>query len=215
VSAVKKVIGFCLLAWMLLQSSTQAQSGLDATRSGANNESPTSLVAALPSLSRTGGEPYRSTPVQKFVCNTGYKQKECDDEMVVLRKALANYPVAQLGNWTWILVRSEDWKAIVRPRGLDPDSPAFTFYPKRETFIEEALVTQIPVRGGELLLKWSMSRGDLLDLAIRHELGHALCNDANERNADRVARLLEKRKPVSCEAKAEAKQKSGHQASLN
>jgi len=212
---VKKVIGFCLLAWMLLQSSSQAQSSPDPTRSGANNESPSSLAAVLPSLSRTGGEPYRSTPVQKFVCNTGYKQKLCHEEMVVLRKALANYPVAQLGNWTWILVRSEDWKAIVRPRGLDTDSPAFTFYPKRETFIEEALVTQIPVRGSELLLKWSMSRGDLLDLAIRHELGHALCNDANERNADRVARLLEKRKPVSCEAKAEAKQKSGHQASLN
>jgi len=46
----------------------------------------------------------------------------------------------------------------------------------------------------------------LLDLAIRHELGHALCNDANERNADRMARLLEQRKPVSCEVKAEAKQ---------
>jgi hypothetical protein len=28
--------------------------------------------------------------------------------LLVLRKALANYPVAQLGSWTWILVRSED-----------------------------------------------------------------------------------------------------------
>jgi hypothetical protein len=135
--------------------------------------------------------------------------------MAVLKKALAGYPAAQLGNWAWILVRSENWKAIVVPRGLDPDSPAFTFYPKRETFIEEALVTQVPVRNGELLLKWSMDRMGLLDLAIRHELGHALCNDANERNADRVARLLEQRKPVSCEAKAEAKQKSGHHAFLN
>lgn len=127
-----------------------------------NNETPASLVAALPSQPLTYGEPYRSSPTQQFVCNTGYSQKLCHEEMVVLRKALANYPVAQLGNWTWILVRSEDWKAIVRPRGLDPDSPAFTFYPKRETFIEEALVTQIPVRGGELLLKWSMSRGIFL-----------------------------------------------------
>jgi len=119
--------------------------------------------------------------------------------MVVLRKALANYPVAQLGNWTWILVRSENWKAILLPRGLDPDSPAFTFYPKRETFIEEALVTQVPVRNGELLLKWNLDRMGLLDLAIRHELGHALCNDADERNADRVANLLEQRKTISCQ----------------
>jgi hypothetical protein len=125
--------------------------------------------------------------------------------VVVLRKALANYPVAQLGNWTWILVRSEDWKAILLPRGLDPHSPAFTFYPKRETFIEETLVTQVPMRGSELLLKWNMSTRDLLDLAIRHELGHALCNDANERNADRVAKLLEQGKTISCRATSRPK----------
>jgi hypothetical protein len=214
---VKIAIFFCLVAWMFLQSSAQAQSGPDPTRSGASIEIPAPLVAALPSplLPRIGGEPYRPTPAQKFVCNTGYSPKQCQEGMVVLRKALANYPVAQLGNWTWILVRSENWKAIVVTRGFDPDSPAFTFYPKRETFIEEALVTQVPVRSGELLLKWGMDRMGLLDLAIRHELGHALCNDANERNADRVAKLLEQKKPVSCEAKAEAKQRSGHHASLN
>ena len=201
---MKKAICFCLLAWMFLQSSSPAQSGPGATRAVANNEIPSSLVTALPSQPRAGGEPYRSTPTQQFVCNTGYKQKECDDEIVVLRKALANYPVAQLGNWTWILVRSEDWKAILLSRGLD-DSPAFTFYPKRETFIEEALVAQVPVRGRELLLQWHMNARDLLDLAVRHELGHALCNDANERNADRVARLLEQKKEISCETTSRQK----------
>jgi hypothetical protein len=195
---VKKAICFCLV-WMFSQSSGQAQSGPNATRSGANDGIRSSLVAARPSQPRTGVEPYRSTPTQQFVCNTGYKQKECNEETVVLRKALANYPVAQLGNWTWILVRSKDWKAIKLLRGLDPDSPAFTFIAKRETFIEEALVTQVPVRARELLLKWDMNRRDLLDLAVRHELGHALCNDANERNADRVARLLEQKKGISCE----------------
>jgi len=205
VSAVKKVIFSCMVAWMFLQSSGQAQSAPDATRSRANIEIPSSLVAALPSPPHIGGEPYRPTPLQKFVCNTGYSQKRCHEDMVVLRKALANYPGAQLGNWTWILVRSENWKAILLPRGMDPDSPAFTFYPKRETFIEEALVTQVPVRDGELLLKWNMDRMGLLDLAIRHELGHAICNDANERNADRVARLLEQRKPVSCEVTSRSK----------
>ena len=201
---MKKAICFCLV-WMFSQSSGQAQSGPNATRSGANDGIRSSLVAALPSQPRTGVEPYRSTPTQQFVCNTGYKQKECNEETVALRKALANYPVAQLGNWTWILVRSEDWKAIKLLRGLDPDSPAFTFTPKRETFIEEALVTQVPVRARELLLKWDMNRRDLLDLAVRHELGHALCNDANERNADRVARLLEQKKEISCETTSRQK----------
>ncbi len=190
---------------MFLQSSAQAQSDPDATRSRANIEIPSSLVAALPSQPRNGGEPYRPTPAQKFVCNTGYSQRRCDEEMVVLRKAVANYPVAQLGNWTWILVRSEDWKAILLPRGLDPDSPAFTFCPKRETFIEEALVTKVPARGRELLLKWNMGMRDLLDFAITYELGHALCNDKDESNANRVGQLLRGGKAPTCGANLEAK----------
>jgi hypothetical protein len=215
VSAVKKAICFCVLAWIFSQTSGQAQTGPDAGRSGAKNEILSSMVTALPSQPRTAGEPYLPTPAQKFVCNTGYSQAKCDDQVLVLRKALANYPVAQLGNWTWILVRSEDWKAILRSRSLDPDSPAFTYYPKRETFFDEALVTRVPVRSPELLLKWNMDREGLLDLAIRHELGHALCNEPDERNAERVAKLLEQRKPVSCEVKAEAKQNARHHASLN
>jgi len=211
---VKKAICFCLVM-MFVQSSGQAQSGPETTRSGAKNEILSSMVTALPSQPRTAGEPYLPTPAQKFVCNTGYSQTNCNEQVLVLRKALANYPVAQLGSWTWILVRSEDWKAILRSRSLDPDSPAFTYYPKRETFFDEALVTQVPARSPELLLKWNMDREGLLDLAIRHELGHALCNEPDERNAERVAKLLEQRKPVSCEAKAEAKEKSGHRASLN
>jgi len=163
------------------------------------------LVAVLASQPRTDGEPYRSTPTQQFVCNTGYTQKQCHEEMVVLRKALANYPVGQLGNWTWILVRSEDWKAILLPRGLDPDSPAFTFYAKRETFIEQALVTQMPVRGRELLLKWNMSTRDLLDLAIRHELGHALCNDANERTPTAWRTFWNREKTISCQGASRGK----------
>jgi len=164
------------------------------------------LLIAMPVLPQmTFALPNDQTPVQHFVCNVGYTLEKCRQDIAVLERALAKYPVAELGNWTWVLVRSEDWKAIHVTRGLDPDSPAFTFYAKRETFIEQALVTQVPVRGRELLLKWNMSTRDLLDLAIRHELGHALCNDANERNADRVANLLEQRKTISCQTTSRLK----------
>jgi hypothetical protein len=149
--------------------------------------------------------PNNQTPAQHFVCNVGYTLEKCRQDIAVLERTLAKYPMAELGNWTWVLVRSEDWKAIHVARRLDPDSPAFTFYPKRETFIEEALVTQVPGRGRDLLLKWNMSTRDLLDLAIRHELGHALCNDANERNADRMANLLEQRKTISCQTTSRLK----------
>ncbi len=102
-------------------------------------------------------------------------------------------------------MRSEDWKAILLPRGLDPDSPAFTFYLKRETFIEEALVTEVPGRNRELLLKWNMSMRELLDFALVHELGHALCNDKDERNANRVGQMLRGEKAPSCGTDLETK----------
>jgi hypothetical protein len=138
--------------------------------------------------------------MQKFVCNTGYTQKECDTEMAVLRKALANYRASDLGEWTWVLVRSENWKFILLARGLDPGVPALTVLDLRTTFFEEALVAGPTGRVSELMDIWHLGRESLLDLAIRHELGHALCNDANERNADRVAKSLEQGRTISCGA---------------
>ena len=199
---------------MFSQSLAQAQSGPDATRSRANIEIPSSLVAALPSPLRTDGKPYRPTPAQKFVCNTGYSRKQCDEEMLVLKRALANYRASDLGEWTWVLVRSEDWKLLLLARGLNPGTAALTAVGAKTTFFEGALVAGPSGRVSELIDIWHISRDGLLDLAVRHELGHVLCKDANEWKADRVARLLEQREPVSCGAKDEAKQKSVHHASL-
>ena len=153
--------------------------------------------------------PLEGTPNQHLVCNTGYTLERCREDQAVLRSALAKYPVAQLGDWTWILVRSEDWKAILVPRGLDPDSPAFTYYSKRESFIEEALVRDVPGRLRELLLKWNMSKRELLDFAIGHELGHALCNDMDEWNANRVGQMLRDGNTPSCGVNLEAKIRAG------
>ena len=153
-----------------------------------------------------GSVPAAAPSTQHFVCSSGYTPTQCHEQMVVLRKALAVYPLAQLGDWTWVLVHSENWNAIVAPRGLDPDSPAFTFTPKRQTFVEEALVISIPLRQKKLLLKWGLSRDRLLDFAIRHELGHAICNDPNEKHADHVAELLAKNKPLTCDSPVSAAQ---------
>jgi len=148
----------------------------------------------------------QEVPAQHFVCNTGYTPEKCHADMVALRKALAKFPVAELGEWTWILVRSADWKAIVVPRGLGPDSPAFTYYEKRETFLEEALVGGDQVsRRITLINEWRMSLPDLLNFAIAHELGHALCNEKDEAKANRVARMLQEQKPFACETQLASK----------
>lgn len=178
---MKKAICFCLVTWMFL------------------------LDSALPSQTQTTGEPQRSALARHFVCNTGYTLKQCDEEMVVLKKALANYPAFDLGEWTWVLVRSEDWKLVLLARALDRNIPALTDPAIRTTFFEEALVAGASGRMSELMAVWHMGRESLLDAAIRHELGHALCNDANELNANRVARLLEQKKMISCQATSRPK----------
>ena len=145
-----------------------------------------------PAQAQPGPEPKKT--LQHFVCNTGYTVTRCHEEMMVLRKALANYPATELGEWTWVLVRSEDWRHILAARRFNPGVPALTVLETRTTFFEEVLVAGDGVRMSELMDIWHLGREGLLDLAIRHELGHALCNDVDERNADRVARVLEQQR---------------------
>jgi hypothetical protein len=162
-------------------------------------------ACAAPKEAMSGGS------AQHFVCNTGYALAQCQKDVATLRRAMERYPVEQLGEWTWVLVRSSDWTAIQTARGLDRNSPAFTYYPARETFIEEALVNEVPGRRGALLVLWGMSMENLLKFAIAHELGHALCNEKDENRAERVARILREGKPVSCEVTLQAKGRRGHE----
>jgi hypothetical protein len=91
---------------------------------------------------------------QHFVCNVGYTPNDCLIAMTAFRKVLARYPAGDLGDWTWVLVRSEDWKRILLERGLNPDSPAFSYLPKRETFFDGSLVVGVSSRGAELSATW-------------------------------------------------------------
>ena len=135
---------------------------------------------------------------QRFACNVGYTPEECLQAETVLRKALARYPVDELGEWRWVLVRTEDWKQILSVRGFDTHHPAFSYLPKRETFVDGALVVRRSFRGAELSAIWRMPVEDLLDLAIRHELAHALCNDGDETRAEHGATVLKNGTPLSC-----------------
>jgi hypothetical protein len=133
-----------------------------------------------------------------FVCNTGYSAQQCHEQMSALRPLLDKYGAVRLGGWIWVLVKSDDWKALQRLHGMDPDSPAFTVLDRRVTFFEEALVSPVTVRRVELVRQWSLGMGDLLKLAVTHELGHALCNERNEKKADAYGEQLRKGQPVQC-----------------
>jgi hypothetical protein len=163
------------------------------------------LLILLPELAQVtaSASPKDEALLQRFICNTGYTPEKCLKDSAALRRTVAKYPVAQLGEWTWVLVRSEDWKPIVLPRGLNPDSPAFTYYRKRETFIEEALIADVPGREVELTRRWHMSIDRLRDFAVAHELGHALCGEKDEAKTNQVAQRLREGKPLTCEANLE------------
>ena len=80
-----------------------------------------------------------AAPNLHFRCNTGYTVRDCDEQSKRLGGVLVGMELVPLGDWTWILVRSQDWKSILRRVGRDADSPAFTILEKRQTFLEEAL----------------------------------------------------------------------------
>jgi hypothetical protein len=146
---------------------------------------------------------------QRFVCNTGYTLQECQAATAVLRKALAQYPMDALGKWTWVLVRTEDWKRILSARGVNTNVPAFSNLTKRVTLLDGSLVVETSARGVELRMIWQIPIEDLLDLSIRHELAHAFCNERNELEADRVAIALKDGAPFSCRGTLVAKSHTG------
>jgi TPR repeat protein len=141
-----------------------------------------------------------STPDPRFVCHTGYTPKQCEVTVAVLRRALALYPASVPVDWTWVVVRTEDWKRLLLDRGFNPDNPAFTYLPKRETFLDGALLTKVSTRGVQLSLAWHMPIEELLDLAVRHELVHALCSERNETRTDLGAVALKNGTSLHCEA---------------
>jgi len=77
---------------------------------------------------------------QHFVCNPGYSVELCRRRWRCCGACSAGIPANWLGEWTWVLVRSEDWKPMKRRLRLDPDSPAFSYLGARRTFLEETLV---------------------------------------------------------------------------
>ena len=135
---------------------------------------------------------------QEFHCHTGYSVAQCQKDILELKKVLAHYPIEGLGHWTWVLVRSQDWKPISQMLRLNPDSPAFTALEPRETFLEEALFAHDPQRTAELMEEYQRSMPKLLQLAVTHELGHAFCEEPNEAAADHFGEELRNGRLMRC-----------------
>jgi len=139
-----------------------------------------------------------SVNTQRLQCNTGYTLSECSRQLSLLRATLAMYHAETLAPWTWVLVKSQDWKFIVRSLRGNTDSPAFSDLERRVTFLEEALFVQVAGRSAELLRVWSVPLDRLLLLAVTHELGHAMCDELDEAKADKFGVLLRQGREAKC-----------------
>lgn len=138
---------------------------------------------------------------QEFFCVGPYSVPECETQAAVLRAVLRKYDAERLGKWSWILVRSEDWKQFVLQLHLDPGSPAFSHLGNRQTFFDEALLVLKPKRELELMTKWNISFDKFLDFAVSHELGHAFCQESDEIKAERFGQRLRKSTASVCDIK--------------
>ena len=156
------------------------------------------IVGASLFLVVTGQTPSIASPDAQFVCHTGYSEGDCKGQLKQLGAILVGMDLSPLGDWTWVLVRSEDWKPILRRVGRDPKSPAFTVLEKRAIYLEEALFTPVPGRSRELFEGWRMPLDQLRIFAITHELGHALCRETDETTVKAYAEELRSTGKVTC-----------------
>lgn len=158
------------------------------------------LVASL-FLVEAGQTPPIAAPTFHFICDSGYNQADCTAQVNQLGGILVRMDLSPLGDWTWVLVRSQDWRPILRRVGRDPKSPAFTILDKRQIFLEEALFNAAPARARELLEAWRMPLDELRTFAVTHELGHALCQETDEARANAYAEQLRSTGKVTCLAR--------------
>jgi hypothetical protein len=135
---------------------------------------------------------------QHFVCNTGYSRQACHEQCERLAAVLLRYQSALPQNWTWVLVRSDDWTRILRGLDLDEQSPAFTVLSKRETFLNEALFRADARTSAQLLSDFAVPLDRVLDYSVAHELGHAFCMEAREREASLLAEQLTRTGAMQC-----------------
>jgi hypothetical protein len=134
-----------------------------------------------------------------FFCSQGYDTEDCRHDVAALRKALQPYSLKLLGEWSFYLVLAPDWKPLARGHGGPAVSPAFSLLLGRATVMDRSLFSGTAERNLEMQ-KWSgMPVGPgFVDVAVTHELGHAICQEKNERLANEYGRELREGKIPHC-----------------
>jgi hypothetical protein len=139
-----------------------------------------------------------SLVTQEFFCYEGLDHRECLQNIAKLRAELVRYSADLPRHWNWVIVGSEDWQSVALKLHVDRRSPAFTAIEAHETFLEQALFLPTSARTVDLVRNFRVPLDQLLTLAVRHELGHAICHGGDEAIANRVSDQLRNGEKIDC-----------------
>jgi hypothetical protein len=120
-----------------------------------------------------------------FSCTTDYDPSQCLTSVVLLAKVLERYPTEKMGQWTFVLAGSARWKQTIKELGGDTESPAFSELIARVTVLKDELFETADSRREMLARRFGLPPGSILDYAVTHELGHAICGERQENLADK------------------------------
>jgi hypothetical protein len=120
-----------------------------------------------------------------FSCTTDYDSSQCLKSVALLAKVLERYPTERMGQWTFVLAGSARWKQTIKEMGGDTESPAFSELDARVTVLEDELFETVDSRQSMLAQRFGLPPGSILDYAVTHEMGHAICGERQENLADK------------------------------
>ena len=84
-----------------------------------------------------------------------------------------------------MLAVSARWRQTIKDLGGDPESPAFSELSARVTVLEEELFETVDSRREMLARRFGLPPGSILDYAVTHEMGHAICGERQEKLAEK------------------------------
>jgi hypothetical protein len=120
-----------------------------------------------------------------FSCTTDYDPSQCLTSIALLAKVLERYPTERMGQWTFVLAGSAHWRQTIKQLGGDPESPAFSELIARVTVFEEELFESVDSRQSMVARRFGVPPGSILDYAVTHEMGHAICGELQEKLAEK------------------------------
>jgi hypothetical protein len=150
----------------------------------------------------------------QFYCTENYPRSECQNDISLLRRVLARYPMEKVGSWSYILASSAEWEPLTARLRLPLHCPAFSVLAGNKTVFSQALFTSPADRRAELMRSFEVPSDQLLDLAVAHELAHAFCHELSEATASAYGEQLRAGNPPNCRAREGHRSRAGRESSI-